>query len=172
MKIVLIGFMGAGKSVVSKRLGEICQMKVIEMDREIELREGREISEIFSEEGEGYFRDLETQLLIELRETENAVISCGGGAPLRECNVKEMKKNGRVVLLMATPETIWKRVRGDRKRPLLEGKRNVESIKALMESRQESYLAAADLVVATDGKSIEEISREIIKRVEEKKEYV
>lgn len=172
MKIILIGFMGTGKSTVSKRLGEICQMEIVEMDRQIEIEEGRPISEIFSADGEAYFRERETQLLMELLKRENVLISCGGGVPLRTCNVKEMKKNGNVVLLTATPETVWKRVKADRHRPLLEGNMNVEYIRELMESRQERYLKAADLVVATDGKSIEEICKEIISALEEKKRYV
>lgn len=167
MKIVLIGFMGTGKSTVSKRLGTICQMETVEMDRWIERQEGRSVSEIFCAEGEEYFRNKETQLLIDLEKAENVIISCGGGVPLRACNVKELKKNGKVVLLTAEPETVWNRVKHNGHRPLLAGNMNVEYIKAIMDSRREKYLAAADIVVATDGKSIEEICKEIIRALEE-----
>ena len=104
--IVLIGFMGAGKSTISEFLKTAFAMDVIEMDQIIAEREGMSISDIFEVYGEQYFRDLETNLLIEMQSRTNVVISCGGGTPMRECNVVEMKKNGRVVLLTAKPETI------------------------------------------------------------------
>ena len=81
------------------------------MDQIIAEREGMSISDIFEVYGEQYFRDLETNLLIEMQSRTNVVISCGGGTPMRECNVVEMKKNGRVVLLTAKPETILDRVK-------------------------------------------------------------
>ena len=108
--IVLIGFMGAGKSTISEFLKNSFAMEVIEMDQIIAEREGMTISDIFEVYGEQYFRNLETNLLIEMQSKTNVVISCGGGTPMRECNVAEMKKNGRVVLLTAKPETILERV--------------------------------------------------------------
>ena len=104
--IVLIGFMGAGKSTISDYLSTMFDMDIVEMDQVIAEREEMSIPDIFATYGEEYFRDLETNLLIEMQSHKNAVISCGGGAALREKNVAEMKKNGRVVLLTATPETI------------------------------------------------------------------
>ncbi len=104
--IVLIGFMGAGKSTISEFLKNSFAVEVIEMDQIIAEREGMTISDIFEVYGEQYFRNLETNLLIEMQSKTNVVISCGGGTPMRECNVVEMKKNGRVVLLTAKPETI------------------------------------------------------------------
>lgn len=100
--IVLIGFMGAGKTSISEYLKTLFAMDVIEMDQIIAEREGMSIPDIFEIHGEQYFRDLETNLLIEMQSRKNVVISCGGGTPLRECNVVEMKKNGRVVLLTAS----------------------------------------------------------------------
>mgnify|MGYP001253841948 CR=1 FL=1 len=104
--IVLIGFMGAGKSTISDFLKTVFAMDIVEMDQIIAERQGMSISDIFETYGEQYFRDLETNLLIEMQSRSNVVISCGGGTPMRECNVVEMKKNGRVVLLTAKPETI------------------------------------------------------------------
>ena len=104
--IVLIGFMGTGKSTISDFLKNVFAMDVVEMDQIIAQRQGMSISDIFETYGEQYFRDLETNLLIEMQSRSNVVISCGGGTPMRECNVVEMKKNGRVVLLTAKPETI------------------------------------------------------------------
>ena len=104
--IVLIGFMGAGKSTISDYLSTMFAMRLIEMDQVIEEREEMSISDIFATYGEEYFPNLETKLLKELQNTNNCVISCGGGAALKEENVKEMKKNGRVVLLTASPQTV------------------------------------------------------------------
>ena len=158
--IVLIGFMGAGKSTISDFLRTVFAMEVVEMDQIIAEREGMSISDIFETYGEEYFRNLETELLIEMQSRSNVVISCGGGVPMRERNVVEMKKNGRVVLLTAKPETILNRVR-----PLLEGNKNVSFIGDLMEKRREKYQAAADIVIETDGKDKLEICEELVHRL-------
>lgn len=163
--VVLIGFMGAGKSTIAELLRTGWGMERIEMDALIEEREGMRISKIFEMKGEPYFRDLETELLIELQARSNAVISCGGGVPMRERNVAEMKKNGRVVLLTAHPETILERVKDNHDRPLIENNKTVEGISALMEARRERYMAAADLVIETDRKTGEEICRELVEKL-------
>ncbi|HJB16362.1 MAG TPA: shikimate kinase [Candidatus Blautia excrementipullorum] len=168
--ILLIGFMGAGKSTVADYMKKAYSMDVVEMDQIIAERQGLSISEIFEKYGEEFFRDLETALLVEMQSRKNVVISCGGGVPMRERNVKEMKKNGRVVLLTAKPETILERVKDDHNRPLLEGKKNVEYIAELMEKRREKYQAAADLIVETDGRTAEEICGEIIRKLQGNKE--
>ena len=124
--IVLIGFMGAGKSTVSAYLNKEYGMEVIEMDQVIAEREKMSISDIFAVHGEEYFRNLETNLLIEMQSQTNKVISCGGGVAMRDRNVKEMKKNGRVVLLTAAPETIRERVEDSDDRPLLNGHKEVD----------------------------------------------
>ena len=163
--VVLIGFMGAGKSTIAELLRTGWGMERIEMDALIEEREGMRISKIFETKGAPYFRDLETELLIELQARSNAVISCGGGVPMRERNVAEMKKNGRVVLLTAHPETILERVKDNHDRPLIENNKTVEGISALMEARRERYMAAADLVIETDRKTGEEICRELVEKL-------
>ena len=163
--IVLIGFMGTGKSTVSELLKRRFAMEVVEMDQIIEERQEMSISDIFATYGEEYFRDLETNLLIEMQSQKNMVISCGGGVPMRERNVVEMKKNGRVVLLTAKPETILNRVKNNHNRPLLEGNKNVDFIADLMEKRREKYQTAADIVIETDGKSGLEICEELVKKL-------
>lgn len=160
--IVLIGFMGAGKSTISEYLNTLFAMDVVEMDQLIAQREGMSIADIFEVYGEEYFRNLETALLVEMQNRKNVVISCGGGTPLRECNVREMKKNGRVVLLCADPETILERVKDSHERPLIENNKNVEYIGQLMEKRREKYEAAADIVIHTDGKSALDICEEMV----------
>ena len=160
--IVLIGFMGAGKSTISDYLKTVFAMDIIEMDQIIAERAGMSISDIFETYGEQYFRDCETNLLIEMQSRTNVVISCGGGTPMRECNVAEMKKNGRVVLLTAKPETILDRVKDSHDRPLIENKKTVPFIADLMSKRREKYEAAADIIIETDGKSELEICEELI----------
>ena len=163
--IVLIGFMGAGKTSISEYLKTLFAMDVIEMDQIIAEREGMSIPDIFEIHGEQYFRDLETNLLIEMQSRKNVVISCGGGTPLRECNVVEMKKNGRVVLLTASPETIFDRVKDSHDRPVIENNKNVPFIADLMEKRRAKYEAAADIVINTDGKSIIEVCEELVQKL-------
>ena len=163
--IVLIGVMGAGKSTISEFLKNSFAMEVIEMDQIIAEREGMTISDIFEVYGEQYFRNLETNLLIEMQSKTNVVISCGGGTPMRECNVVEMKKNGRVVLLTAKPETILDRVKDSHDRPLIENNKTVPFIADLMEKRREKYEAAADIIIETDGKDELQICEELILRL-------
>ncbi|MDD7178977.1 MAG: shikimate kinase [Lachnospiraceae bacterium] len=160
--IVLIGFMGSGKSTISRALSKVFAMDVIEMDQVIADREGMSISEIFEVHGEEYFRNLETELLREMQNRKGVVISCGGGVPMRDENVVEMKKNGKVILLTAAPETILERVKNNHDRPLLENNKNVDFISELMEKRRSKYEAAADIIIQTDGKSEFEICEEII----------
>lgn len=163
--IVVIGFMGAGKSTISDYLKNAFAMDVVEMDQVIAAEQGMSISEIFETYGEEYFRNLETQLLIDMQVKQNVIISCGGGVAMRERNVVEMKKNGKVVLLKANPETILDRVKDSDERPLLNGNKNVDFIGKLMEARREKYEAAADIVVETDGKSVLEICEEMIQKL-------
>ena len=168
--IVLIGFMGAGKTTVSDYLSTMFDMDIIEMDQEITDREEMSIPDIFATYGEEYFRDLETSLLVELQDRKNVIISCGGGTALRENNVAEMKKNGRVVLLTASPETIYERVKDSDDRPVLKGRKNVDGIAELMEQRREKYEAAADIVVQTDHKTVLQICEELVRRLSEMEE--
>ena len=156
--IFLIGFMGAGKSTISDYLKNALAMDVVEE---------MSIPDIFATYGEEYFRELETNLLIEMQSQSNVVVSCGGGVPMRERNVVEMKKNGRVVLLTAKPETILERVKDNHDRPLLENNKTVPFIADLMEKRRAKYEAAADIVIQTDGKSELEICEELIHRLRE-----
>ena len=163
--IVLIGFMGTGKSTVSEYLSTMYNMETVEMDQVIAEREGMSISEIFSAHGEEYFRNCESNTLIELREKKHMVVSCGGGVPLREKNVELMKNSGYVVWLTATPEAIYERVKDSTERPLLNGNMNVPFIQNLMESRREKYERAADIVIDTTGKEIESICEELLQKL-------
>lgn len=160
--IYLIGFMGAGKSTIARELTAQTGATQIEMDQLIEEQQGMAITEIFAQYGEEHFRDLETELLKSFAKEENMVVSCGGGSVLREENAAIMKESGKIVLLTASPETIYERVKDCTNRPILNGNMNVEFIRSLMEKRRERYETVADVKIATDGKSKEEICQEIL----------
>ena len=135
--IFLIGFMGSGKTTVADHLGNMFNMEIAEMDQIIAKRQNMSISDIFATHGEDYFRDLETELLIEMQSKDGMIISCGGGTPMRDNNVEEMKKSGKIVLLKASPKTIYERVKENHDRPLLEHNKNVPYIAELMEQRRQ-----------------------------------
>lgn len=168
--IFLIGFMGSGKSTVASCFGKKYEMDIVEMDEAIAEKEGRSIPQIFAEEGEEYFRNLETEVLKELKKCTNHIISCGGGVVLRRENISVMKESGTIVLLTASPEEILNRVKNDEGRPLLKGRKNVKAIEELLEERRAKYEMAADFVVKTDGKLADEICEEIMKEIERAKE--
>ena len=159
--IALIGFMGVGKSTVSKELHRLTGMPEVDTDAEIVRREGCSISRIFEEKGERYFRRLETELIDELGKLPSSIISCGGGMAMRDLNVKKLRALGEIVLLRAEPETVYSRVKDSTNRPLLNGNMNVPYIKELMEKRRPFYEAAATVRVSTDGRSVAEIAEEI-----------
>ncbi len=166
--IVLIGFMGTGKTTLAEYMGERFAMDVVEMDKEIEKRAGMSVEEIFSAYGEEHFRRMETELLEELQSREHIVISCGGGVVLREENIDKLKKQGKVVLLTATAEEILDRVQDSEERPLLKGKKNKEWICQMLEERADKYEKAADITVNTDKKTVLQICEEMIQKLEER----
>lgn len=163
--IFLIGFMGTGKSTVSKQLSLLLGREEADTDQILEEREQRKVSDIFASFGEPYFREKETALVKEFEEKGGYVVSCGGGIVLREENVASMKRSGIIVWLTATPETVYERVRHSRSRPLLNGHMDVGYIAGLMEARDSFYRDAADLVVATDQRTPLEIAEEIVKKM-------
>jgi len=162
--IILEGFMGSGKSTVSELISDKLELELIDTDEAIEEAEGRKISEIFEQDGEEAFRDMETGLMEmviseHMRET---VISLGGGLPVREENRELLKKVGKVVYLRTAPETVYDRLKGDDTRPLLKSEDPLTRIKELQDERGKIYEEAADIIVDTDGKSPEEVANEII----------
>lgn len=167
--IYMIGFMGTGKSTVSKRLSALTGYQEMDTDEEISRKENLPITEIFEKHGEEYFRNLETEFLKEMQKKERCIVSCGGGMVLRRENVELMKKNGIVVLLTATPKTVLKRVERGKERPILNGHMEVEYIAKLMEARREYYEAAGELVIVTDGKEAGKIAEELKKKLETEK---
>lgn len=164
--IALIGFMGCGKSTVSYYLQKKLAMNVAEVDEMIVEKEGMSIPDIFEKYGEPYFRNCESNMVIELQKRELTIISCGGGLVMRQENVDNLKKNSKIVLLTAKPETIYERVKHTTNRPILNGNMNVEYIAELMEKRRAKYEAAADIVIQTDNRSVQDICEELIRRIQ------
>ncbi|MDW2797955.1 shikimate kinase [Clostridium boliviensis] len=160
--IALIGFMGAGKSTVSQYLKDMLGMNEVDVDTRIVQDQKMPIKEIFARYGEEYFRNCESSAIVNLKDCRQTIISCGGGAVIREENVVNLKKNSRIVLLTASPETILERVKDSDERPILNGNMNVEYIKELMEKRASIYRKAADIIIETDGKDISGICEELI----------
>ena len=160
--IYLIGFMGSGKTAVSRYLGRHYGFRVIEMDDQIESMAGMKISEIFRIKGEEEFRRMETDLLTRIAGEGGAVVSCGGGTAVRQENVRIMKASGTVVYLCASAPTILQRVKHSSHRPLLEGHKTLEEIEAFLEKRRPFYENAADRTVPVDSRTLGEISRDIV----------
>lgn len=163
--IYIIGFMGTGKTTVSKALAKVLHVKRIDVDEWIVKQQKMQISKIFENFGEDYFRDIETSAFHQLEKEQGAIISCGGGAVLKEENVRLMKASGKIVLLTASPKTIYNRVKGNDKRPVLKNHMSPEGIETLMKKREAKYLAAADVVIDTDFKSVDTICDEIIDKI-------
>lgn len=157
--IYLIGFMGAGKTTVSKQLAEELAIAHYDTDRNIVESAGKSINDIFASEGEGKFRELESSIL-QTMPNEDAVIATGGGIVSAEVNRKHMKENGLVFFLYAEMEEILQRLAGDNTRPLLQ-KNGHEAAQTLYSSRLPLYRETAHYEIKTSGKSIEEIVREI-----------
>ena len=164
--IYLIGFMGAGKSTIARTLVREQGCSLVEMDERIVEEQGMSINEIFEKYGEDHFRDIESRLVEDLGKKKGMVVSCGGGVVVRKENVQNMKSSGKIVFLTATPETVYERVKNSTDRPILNGHMNVEYIAGLMEKRRALYEEAADLTIATDGKTRDEICREILEKLE------
>lgn len=164
--VILIGFMGCGKTTVGLKLSYRLRRTVIDTDKEIEREEKRTISDIFATDGEPCFRDMETACLKRLLEsTGGRIISVGGGLPMREENRKLLHELGQVFYLRAKGETIYERLKGDTTRPLLQGDDPLTKIRTLLSERDPYYRAAADVVITVDGKSFDQILDEIAENV-------
>ena len=168
--IFLIGFMGAGKSTIARTLQRELGFPLVEMDERIVQEQGMSINDIFAQYGDAHFREIESQLVVDLGKQEPSIVSCGGGVVVRPENTQNMKKSGRIVLLKASPETIFERVKNSTDRPILNGHMNVEYIAELMEKRRALYEEAADITIQTDGKTREQICEEIIGKLRDTNE--
>lgn len=162
--LVLVGFMGSGKSVTGRILAQRLGRTFVDMDTLIEQREGRSIPRIFAESGEPYFRTLERALVQELAAQQNLVIAPGGGIVLNPDNLRDFAATGRIFCLRASPEWILKRVGHDTNRPLLQTEDKLGRIRELLAKRQPLYDAIPEQV-ETDGKTAEQVADEILARL-------
>lgn len=169
--IILIGFMGCGKTSVGIRLSYRLRKTMIDTDKMIERLNKMTVSEIFARMGEPAFRDMETQCLERLlEETDGEIISVGGGLPMREENRKLLKQLGTVIYLRVTPQTVCKRLASDTTRPLLQGEHPEEKVRTLLEQRSPIYEDAANWVLDVDDKDFDTILDEIVERMEKDNE--
>ncbi|WP_064091559.1 shikimate kinase [Rossellomorea aquimaris] len=158
--IFFIGFMGVGKTTIGKRLSEVIQLPVIDMDQYIEEKEKQSIKEIFDQKGEAYFRDLETKALNELL-VEEGIITTGGGVIEREENRKLLAGNPLVVHLTCPFDVLWGRLHGDENRPLVK-KNSQENLRALYNRRIPFYTESSMIEIDTKDKTVETIVEEIL----------
>lgn len=163
--IILIGFMGSGKTSVGKELSTLLEMDHIDIDELIIKNSGLSIDEIFNTYGEIGFRKLEKEVIEDLQDNKNTIISCGGGVVLDSENIDLLKNNGRVIWLKASPQETYNRLLGDTSRPLLKNNFTVKRLTNLLNSRLALYECASDIIVDTDGKSIQDIAREIVEKL-------
>ena len=166
--VVLIGFMGAGKTSLGKAVAKLLQVPFLDTDCLIEQSEGLTINEIFAQKGEAYFRSLETQTVQKLGDRDGRfVLSVGGGLPLRKINQPLLHRAGCVVYLKAGVLTLKERLAKDTTRPLLrQGEGTLEEkITRILAQREPVYLEAADVVVVNEGKRFQETVREIARIV-------
>ncbi len=172
MNIILIGFRGTGKSTVGKLLSKRLEMDFVDSDKSVESSTAKTIKRIFDEEGEDGFRKIEASIIEELCKMDNQIIATGGGAVLRDDNTRNLRNNGFLILLEATPEIIHGRIAQDEKtaqqRPSLTDKKPFEEIKHMMEQREDAYKNAADYTINTSHVPCEDIVDEIVTEVNKK----
>ncbi len=159
--IVLIGFMGSGKSSVSKLLAESLRRKLYSTDSMIENRTKKTIQEIFNSKGEKHFRKLERSVIKELSSKKNAIIDCGGGIILQQANINDLKRNGCVFYLKAGPAFLYKMVQKKKNRPLLAVEDPFKVIKRILLDRKEQY-EQADFTVRSENRTIKQMCEKII----------
>lgn len=160
--VVIIGFMGSGKTRVGKQLSKDLGLPFVDLEKIITKRMNLSAREIFERFGEPYYRALETLALKQLiQDQERKVISLGAGLPLQEQNEKYLKELGTVVYLKGSLATLKKRLEGSKKDPMLDGEDRDDKIKKLLKQRDPVYQKFADIQVMTGEVSFEELIKEI-----------
>jgi shikimate kinase len=166
--LVLIGFMGTGKSSVGLRLAQKMKRDFVDMDREIELINGMSISDIFKRFGEVRFRSEESLMAIKVGKKKDLIIATGGGVVLLQENIAALRENGILICLDASADDIFARVnRKKGTRPLLKKNVTIEDIGRLLQEREPFY-ASADIRVTTSGKDLDTIINEIFQTIKDK----
>lgn len=153
MNIILIGFRGTGKTTIGRILAQRLRREFVDADEYLERKTGKLIKDIFAEGGEVLFRDIEMQVIAELCLLDDRVIATGGGAVLREENIRRLRKNGILIYLNADADTVYKRIREDKlaaqRRPNLTDRGRYQEVEYLLEYRRPLYDKAADFVLDT-----------------------
>ena len=164
MRIILIGFMGVGKTTIGKIIAKKLKLNFVDMDNYIEKREGKSISKIFEEYSEQHFRELESESLKDLIKSDNIVISTGGGIVTTKENSEILKKEKIVIFLDGNTQTILNHLSKEiDKRPLLSNSNNVEyTISNLLNERYEKYNSICDIKIDINEKNIEEVVSQIL----------
>ncbi len=164
--IALIGFMGTGKTTVGRALAKRLNKEFVELDALIEQRAGKSIPDIFQQDGEVAFRELEIEAAKETAHRKNLVIACGGGLVLNKINIDRLKQSAIIVCLTASPQAILKRTSRDvGQRPLLDVSDRAAEIQELLRFRKPFYERAADIEIDTSALDISAVVGQIIKRV-------
>ncbi len=156
-RIYLVGFMGCGKSAVGRRLSFLLKMPYYDMDKEIARQMGMTVASIFESHGEAYFRELETQFLLTLKD-EDCIVSTGGGVSMRDINRRIMRQTGLVLFLDAPFREIWRRIHKDPKRPIVVNSTK-EQIEALYKTRYPQYKAVAHITIRTEFRTLRQITQ-------------
>jgi shikimate kinase len=166
MNLLLIGYRGTGKSTVARLVADRLGWRWLDADVELERRAGKSIAEIFADDGEGAFRELESQVLAELVRLDRHVLALGGGVVQRPENRELIKQAGTVVWLTADPETIQSRVAADPttavRRPNLTASGGIDEIRALLAKREPLYRECATIVIDTSSRDLAEIALEVV----------
>jgi len=162
--IILVGFMGSGKSTIGRELGQLLGYPLIDTDHQISQAESSTIPELFEIKGEQYFRNCETRLLNTLHEQEinHHIIATGGGLPIRTENHAILRKLGYIVWLQANPDTILDRTSRNKNRPLLQTEKPRETIETLLTQRTPIYKDIAHLAIPTSNLDIKETAHGIL----------
>lgn len=166
--IALIGFMGTGKSAVGRLLADKLRMEFVEMDRLIEEMVGKPIPDIFQQDGEITFRELEIEVTKKVAVRANQVVACGGGVVLNKINIDRLRETSRIVYLTASPRVILERTLNENNdRPLLAVADPARRIRELLKSRRPFYQQAADLTINTSRLSTQGVAGRIMDRLKE-----
>lgn len=168
MNIILIGMRGSGKTTVGKILARKLQKEFIEMDELIAKKVNMSIAKIVKQHGWDYFRDRETEIVKEIIEKDNVVISAGGGVVVRPENIALLKRHGKLFWLTVSVPALLKRIGDDKNRPSLTGKTSrKEDMEITLKEREKLYQNAADVVVDTENKTAKEVAKEILTNLED-----
>ena len=166
LSIIFVGLPGSGNTTIGRQLARRLGLPFVDSDHVIEHRLGCSIREFFAREGEEIFRDVEQQVLDDLTRTHEGVIATGGGAVLRETNRRHLHDRGQVIYLRSSPEDVFRRVRHDTARPLLQVEDPLQRLRGLFEARDPLYREAAHFVIETGRPSVATLVNMIVMQLE------